>query len=136
MNCGTNVFWNNLMPCPFTIPNYFGLFQIACARPKIDLQILLVPTFLSETKDDFHTVNSVLYRHKFFWNSNKCYSIFGLTQTIWTGKKHFETSRGSVVGSVFQKWGYAKALKYVHNSYVNIRVTSLEQLSVAEFSGE
>ena len=32
-------------------------------------------------------------RHKSFWRGTKCSQIFGLTQKIWTGTKHFATCK-------------------------------------------
>ena len=43
-----------LMPHP-----YFGLVQIFCARPNINLHIVPFPNFCGRPKDDFKSVNSI-----------------------------------------------------------------------------
>ena len=65
------------------VPKKFGLVQIFCAKPKIDLHVVQVPNFLCLT-------NRWILIGKFsYCAGTKCNSIFGLAQNTWTGQKTF-----------------------------------------------
>ena len=65
------------------VPKCFGLVQIFCATPNIDFHIVPFPTYLCQTKRRFpFSKFGFCASTNFFWNSTKCYSIFGLAQNI------------------------------------------------------
>ena len=62
----------NFLPKNFLlqVPKCFGLVQIFCARPIIDLHIVPVPNLLCKTKSDLHSVNSILMPAQIFLNQH------------------------------------------------------------------
>ena len=69
--------------------------QIFCVGPKIYLRIVS-QAFCARQNDDLHSVKLIFCAGtKVFEEAlNSKYSqIFGLTQTFWTGTKHFATCK-------------------------------------------
>jgi hypothetical protein len=71
------------MPCPFTDPKTFW------AGPNILYHTKNLFTFLARQKDDLLSVKLFFVPARKFFRGTKYSQIFGLAQTIWTGKKHF-----------------------------------------------
>ena len=75
------------MPCPFTGRKMF------CASPNFLSQLKNLTAFSAGTKTNFTECKSSFCLHKMFVTGTICKYIFGLTQKIWTGKKHFATCK-------------------------------------------
>ena len=97
------------MPCPFTGPKMF------CARPNFWSQpknltafSAFSKTFVPAQKPILLNANHLFVWHKMFVTGTICKQIFGPTQKIWTGTKHFATYKRSrhknltVVNQYFQ----------------------------------
>ena len=77
------------------VAKWFVPFQIFCIGPKIYLHIVPVTSILCQTKRWFAFGKiGVCIGSKVFEEAQiKCSQLFGLTQNIWTGTKHFATCK-------------------------------------------
>ena len=82
------------MPCPFTGPKMF------CAGPNFLSQLKNLTalsasskTFVPAQKPILLIANHLFVWHKMFVTATICKQIFGATQKIWTGTKHFGTCK-------------------------------------------
>ena len=64
-----------------------------CVEPKIYLHFASHKHFVPDKKMICIQYNWFLCRHKSFWRGTKRNQIFGLTQKIWIGTKHFPTCK-------------------------------------------
>ena len=82
------------MPCPFTSPKMFWAGQNFLRQTKnLFTYCGSHKRFVPNKKIICIQDNCSLSSQKSFWKGTKCKQIFGLSQKIWTGTKHFGTCK-------------------------------------------
>ena len=88
------VFEESLMPCPFTGRKMFCIGPNFLSQPKnLTAFSASSKTFVPAQKPILLNVNHLFVWHKMFVTGTICKYIFGPTQKIWTGTKHFATCK-------------------------------------------
>ena len=82
------------MPCPFTGPKTFCAGPNFLGQPQNFTAFSASSnTFVPAQKTILLNANQLFVWHKMFVTATKCKWIFGPTQKVWTGTKHFVTRK-------------------------------------------